>query len=123
MLRRPPRSTRTDTLFPYTTLFRSVGDEAVARIDRIGRGGQKQVVVGDVEILERDVRHDIVVQIGQRIADAAVQAHARRLLRLGAVAVRIVAFDAARPAMGGPDQIATAATVVFVDLACSVLYL
>src|SRR3546814_8769607 len=25
MLRRPPRSTRTDTLFPYTTLFRSRG--------------------------------------------------------------------------------------------------
>src|SRR3546814_10678721 len=25
MLRRPPRSTRTDTLFPYTTLFRSEG--------------------------------------------------------------------------------------------------
>src|SRR3546814_6503334 len=29
MIRRPPRSTRTDTLFPYTTLFRSVsGDQA-----------------------------------------------------------------------------------------------
>src|SRR3546814_3276237 len=26
MLRRPPRSTRTDTLFPYTTLFRSARD-------------------------------------------------------------------------------------------------
>src|SRR3546814_51230 len=26
MIRRPPRSTRTDTLFPYTTLFRSVAD-------------------------------------------------------------------------------------------------
>src|SRR3546814_16314707 len=26
MIRRPPRSTRTDTLFPYTTLFRSVRD-------------------------------------------------------------------------------------------------
>src|SRR3546814_11231357 len=26
MIRRPPRSTRTDTLFPYTTLFRSLGD-------------------------------------------------------------------------------------------------
>src|SRR3546814_16325201 len=25
MIRRPPRSTRTDTLFPYTTLFRSKG--------------------------------------------------------------------------------------------------
>src|SRR3546814_14614753 len=28
MIRRPPRSTRTDTLFPYTTLFRSVGSLA-----------------------------------------------------------------------------------------------
>src|SRR3546814_15193283 len=26
MIRRPPRSTRTDTLFPYTTLFRSSGE-------------------------------------------------------------------------------------------------
>src|SRR3546814_10277790 len=35
MLRRPPRSTRTDTLFPYTTLFRSPrcsrGDKAARR--------------------------------------------------------------------------------------------
>src|SRR3546814_7891166 len=29
MIRRPPRSTRTDTLFPYTTLFRSHGDAAL----------------------------------------------------------------------------------------------
>src|SRR3546814_10521996 len=27
MIRRPPRSTRTDTLFPYTTLFRSTPEE------------------------------------------------------------------------------------------------
>src|SRR3546814_7408933 len=33
MIRRPPRSTRTDTLFPYTTLFRSTrGFEAPASI-------------------------------------------------------------------------------------------
>src|SRR3546814_14913806 len=32
MIRRPPRSTRTDTLFPYTTLFRS--EAAAARRDR-----------------------------------------------------------------------------------------
>src|SRR3546814_18505320 len=32
MIRRPPRSTRTDTLFPYTTLFRSfVGTKRAAR--------------------------------------------------------------------------------------------
>src|SRR3546814_1916477 len=29
MIRRPPRSTRTDTLFPYTTLFRSLSQELV----------------------------------------------------------------------------------------------
>src|SRR3546814_16842622 len=28
MIRRPPRSTRTDTLFPYTTLFRSIPDSS-----------------------------------------------------------------------------------------------
>src|SRR3546814_14607836 len=29
MIRRPPRSTRTDTLFPYTTLFRSLLDDVL----------------------------------------------------------------------------------------------
>src|SRR3546814_3954431 len=31
MIRRPPRSTRTDTLFPYTTLFRSRHDRGTRR--------------------------------------------------------------------------------------------
>src|SRR3546814_8939609 len=30
MIRRPPRSTRTDTLFPYTTLFRSIIGDLIA---------------------------------------------------------------------------------------------
>src|SRR3546814_4608966 len=36
MIRRPPRSTRTDTLLPYTTLFRSAGygDHVGAAADR-----------------------------------------------------------------------------------------
>src|SRR3546814_13235197 len=41
MIRRPPRSTRTDTLFPYTTLFRSLllGQlHEVARIIALGNG-------------------------------------------------------------------------------------
>src|SRR3546814_6503685 len=33
MIRRPPRSTRTDTLFPYTTLFRSLQQVAIGRGD------------------------------------------------------------------------------------------
>src|SRR3546814_16089366 len=32
MIRRPPRSTRTDTLFPYTTLFRSEGRAVAQRL-------------------------------------------------------------------------------------------
>src|SRR3546814_7002159 len=40
MIRRPPRSTRTDTLFPYTTLFRSPYQEAARPL--IG-GGPDQV--------------------------------------------------------------------------------
>src|SRR3546814_3274142 len=47
-MRRPPRSTRTDTLFPYTTLFRSVPEDrrqnagivAIAMRDRVGVRGE-----------------------------------------------------------------------------------
>src|SRR3546814_7183607 len=40
MLRLPPRSTRTDTLFPYTTLFRSRESRSIRpRSDAQGRGG------------------------------------------------------------------------------------
>src|SRR3546814_10611198 len=38
MIRRPPRSTRTDTLFPYPTLFRSLGDAAVLAHQRLHLG-------------------------------------------------------------------------------------
>src|SRR3546814_13457872 len=34
MIRRPPRSTRTDTLFPYPTLFRSCGSYAHFKLTR-----------------------------------------------------------------------------------------
>src|SRR3546814_2777275 len=36
MIRRPPRSTRTDTLFPYTTLVRSVDRERDRRVPALG---------------------------------------------------------------------------------------
>src|SRR3546814_7434176 len=40
MIRRPPRSTRTDTLFPYTTLFRSLAQRRRAGQGR-GRGARR----------------------------------------------------------------------------------
>src|SRR3546814_5731012 len=39
MIRRPPRSTRTDTLFPYTTLFRSLARHALINAHVLAGGG------------------------------------------------------------------------------------
>src|SRR3546814_8318924 len=44
MIRRPPRSTRTDTLFPYTTLFRSVG--CMADDDKQGHLSRRTLLIG-----------------------------------------------------------------------------
>src|SRR3546814_9174491 len=54
MIRRPPRSTRTDTLFPYTTLFRSCAVVSVVLIMAIGalaaRAHKRAVVSGQEEM-------------------------------------------------------------------------
>src|SRR3546814_2622886 len=54
MIRRPPRSTRTDTLFPYTTLFRSPRLPCTAQVDRQDRPQDAGVQGG----LGHDLRHD-----------------------------------------------------------------
>src|SRR3546814_3749196 len=46
MLRRPPRSTRTDTLFPYTTLFRS---DQRADQRHLDRGEEHAEIIGIAE--------------------------------------------------------------------------
>src|SRR3546814_10629205 len=53
MQRRPPRSTRTDTLFPYTTLFRSWADGSVCphcggldRITKVKANPEKRIRIG-----------------------------------------------------------------------------
>src|SRR3546814_2440056 len=50
MIRRPPRSTRTDTLFPYTTLFRSL-----ARAQRLAL--RQQEVAGEAGLHLHHVAH------------------------------------------------------------------
>src|SRR3546814_3182690 len=66
MIRRPPRSTRTDTLFPYTTLFRSIEIPAEAQHpDRaVGPQGGALAMVHlpfepPVRCLERQPQHRI----------------------------------------------------------------
>src|SRR3546814_14217893 len=61
MLRRPPRSTRTDTLFPYTTLFRSEATGAV--------GGEARRQLHDLR--EDDPRGDVVAR--QELSGAHAQ--------------------------------------------------
>src|SRR3546814_2383770 len=46
MIRRPPRSTRTDTLFPYTTLFRSIIFLGATGADRLALGQMPAPFIG-----------------------------------------------------------------------------
>src|SRR3546814_1611846 len=86
MIRRPPRSTRTDTLFPYTTLFRSHADETPHRrqvADRAAdarrhEGEHARVeahrhlrrVAGAAERVERSEEHTSELQSLMRISYA-----------------------------------------------------
>src|SRR3546814_9534310 len=56
MIRRPPRSTRTDTLFPYTTLFRSVA----------------AILLGELEDLLEVMVVDFEHHVAEHLDEAAV---------------------------------------------------
>src|SRR3546814_3612247 len=58
MIRRPPRSTRTDTLFPDTTLFRST---PMSIMTATGRGAQAGVLIKNAEALERFEKVDTLM--------------------------------------------------------------
>src|SRR3546814_17961730 len=76
MIRLPPRSTRTDTLFPYTTLFRSSGGrvpeprcplfclEANRRLDTVGAWLRPDPIASAEQILEADAK-GIIDLVGQ----------------------------------------------------------
>src|SRR3546814_3608972 len=51
MTRRPPRSTRTDTLFPYTTLFRSIDQYVAVDAELLvyQRGANDPRIVGEAD--------------------------------------------------------------------------
>src|SRR3546814_19269049 len=66
MIRRPPRSTRTDTLFPYTTLFRS----------------ERPVVVGDIALAAPCFGDEDQLR-GRRVAAGAAQRLEHRVERRG----------------------------------------
>src|SRR3546814_5762964 len=57
MIRRPPRSTRTDTLFPYTTLFRSKCDDRMESQPRSATGGERRNSVHQFCVQRDDTHH------------------------------------------------------------------
>src|SRR3546814_4175505 len=70
MIRRPPRSTRTDTLFPYTTLFRSLlkpGDQTIVsdpgwpHIANFARQLGSEVV--EVPVYSANTKHKLLPEI------------------------------------------------------------
>src|SRR3546814_2546954 len=87
MIRRPPRSTRTDTLFPYTTLFRSIDLDLVPLRAGFEHRFQQDllvrrflvVVIGDREQIARIGRRDQQMRaVGLVGADAAAVNTRRR---------------------------------------------
>src|SRR3546814_15967986 len=62
MRRRPPRSTRTDTLFPYTTLFRSAQQHRLSGTRAADDAQHFAALDGEVQILMDDMTVELVLQ-------------------------------------------------------------
>src|SRR3546814_17952865 len=95
MIRRPPRSTRTDTLFPYTTLFRS-GDQPAGQEQRAEDG--PNIMVGGTITFQRLDPLIMVVDGGQ---GGAPRRHIGKTARSGLADIehgiarhRIIAIEA-----------------------------
>src|SRR3546814_14661079 len=108
MIRRPPRSTRTDTLFPYTTLFRSAVQEAHGRPRRLrpwcwagDSGPAGRAAVPAARLLRGNLRGLDPARLRCPAAVAA-EHHQRRLVR--AVERTVPALpDGADPGGGAGD--------------------
>src|SRR3546814_5805098 len=103
MIRRPPRSTRTDTLFPYTTLFRSGLAGLVPRRADVVAGGLEAEVRGVLAValvvgnqLDLDVERQGANRAGEAVfvcgegADVGHDAFSFRLNKVRAHRVLVV---------------------------------
>src|SRR3546814_8447425 len=104
MIRRPPRSTRTDTLFPYTTLFRSIGAVAHAIAAADAAGLHEHLAIGAaVDHIGRTIGHAMRMlavaaacrhmQMREGLARLAVEPR-QPFVAVGARLFAIVAADA-----------------------------
>src|SRR3546814_15759116 len=95
MIRRPPRSTRTDTLFPYTTLFRSGCDD-----ERPQRGGAARHRRQCRSFLKKSGGSDVNEETDEnsRLCGGAVAEGERREGAGRALRLQLVELLPARPA-------------------------
>src|SRR3546814_6348899 len=106
MIRRPPRSTRTDTLFPYTTLFRSAVGRLVAP-DALRRREHRVAAVAllVVAVVLIAVDHDLVADLPALHLGADGPDHAGGV-GAGAMVGRLVHVEGRdRQAEAGPDAV------------------
>src|SRR3546814_8470720 len=83
MIRRPPRSKRTDTLFPYTTRFRSSGISRLDEIEPVGwRVEAERIAIRGIERVLQVARRPFAMadqcQAADHRADLMVKKAARR---------------------------------------------
>src|SRR3546814_7583986 len=83
MIRRPPRSTRTDTLFPYTTLFRSIVDPPIVSVNVSRRRAHAEDAARREDRLDLETLDSGVAGVLEGGTDAALD------LDLDALVVRV----------------------------------
>src|SRR3546814_16029250 len=119
MIRRPPRSTRTDTLFPYTTLFRSqpvdLGQAEVEYHGVIGFGRAQEMpflaLGGEVDRIARAFERvlELLAQAGLILDDQNAHVQSPCYAAAGGCSAIGPADDAARPPVDVPPDHATIA--------------
>src|SRR3546814_8787069 len=102
MIRRPPRSTRTDTLFPYTTLFRSL----VSRL--VDPGLDRRRALADGQHLARQPLRGVPRRLDRALRHLAQFAHLLPDLGPDRFADRLAAGIAERRRAFGDDEIGRA---------------
>src|SRR3546814_6969740 len=97
MIRRPPRSTRTDTLFPYTTLFRSLSSWTAGTMSE----PLDALDVRILDLLQDDVTLP-VAEIAERVASSktVVWRRMQKLVDSGVIRERVAIVDHHKAGLG-----------------------
>src|SRR3546814_10435212 len=83
MIRRPPRSTRSDTLFPYTTRFRSKGQCGPARQEEIAAGAHRHELFDPLQLDRARRGRDGEAALGTEVGGGEGVGLARQTMECG----------------------------------------